>query len=119
MDYTPPKEVPAYLRDIVDSVIHEDEKAQVDVRQHKRHSREHTVVEINASVTDADGKETKLEWKKDGTLSKSTDSDEKKTTTTYSKRFVIVTNSVTAACLTVIGAGVTLAIKYGDCNKDK
>lgn len=94
-----------------------DERAQLDIRQHKRHSREHSTIDIHATLTDADGKETVLDLKKDGTLHVSADSEEKKQE--YSRSFVITTNSVTAAFMGLIGAGVTLAVKYREnCKKD-
>jgi hypothetical protein len=111
MDYTPPKDLPTFMKE----QLRQDEKAQVDVRQHKRHSREHTTVDILASITDAEGKETKLEIQKDGTLTQSNDSDEAKQT--YSKNFVIGSNCVSVVCTALVGAGVAIAIKYGECPK--
>lgn len=102
MDNMPPKDIPAY------------ERAQVDVRQHKRHSREHSTIDIHATLTDAQGKETKIEMVRDENLQKSNDSDEVKKT--YSKNFVLGTNCVSVVCTSLIGAGVTLAVKYSNKN---
>lgn len=94
-----------------------DERAQLDVRQHKRHSREHSTIDIHATITDAEGKETVLDLKKDGTLNVSSDSEEKKLQ--YSRSFVLMTNSVTGVLMGLIGAGVTLAVKYTEnCKKN-
>lgn len=116
MDYTPPNPIPDILQE---KIKRTEELSNIDVtqegRQHKRHSREHTTIDIHASITSPDGQETKLDIQKDGTLTQSADSDEKKTT--YTRNFVIGTNCVSVVCTALIGAGVTLAVKFVECPK--
>lgn len=114
MDYTPPNPLPNILKEKIEKAA--EEVILSEQAQRKRRSREHTVVEISGTITDPEGKETKLEFKKDNTLTTSAESDEQKKT--YSKKFVIGTNCVSVICTALIGAGVTIAVKFAECKKD-
>lgn len=100
---------------INDAVLDQIEKGQS--QHHKRHSREHQVLDIHATLTDETGKETKLEFKKDGTLEKSGDSgDTTESQSGYTKRQIAITNCITGVITATVGAGVVIAVKYGgDC----
>lgn len=109
MDYTPPTVIPDHLKDKIDKE-HSGTPDEMP-HKHKRHSHQ----EIIASVTDEAGKEVRIDIKQDGTLSGSTDDSSK---SGHSTKLLAISNTVTGLVTAVIGAGVTLAVKYGDCKKD-
>lgn len=131
--------LPKNVRDSFHEAMKAAERAQLDVREavkdakisryqseikdgviHKRHSKEHSSIDIHATMTDSQGKETVFEVKQDGTLEKSGDTsgnNESNNSTGYTTRYVAVTNGLTAIITGAIGAGVALAVKFGTCKK--
>lgn len=107
MDYTPPAVIPAHMRE----TIQKDQSEFVDMpapHKHKHHSQE-----ITASVTDEKGKELRIDIKNEQTLGHSTDTTDSQKHG-HSTKFVALTNAATAVVTGLIGAGVTIAVKYGD-----
>lgn len=109
MDYTPPAVIPAHMRETIDK----DASSYQDMptehhHKHKRHSSQ-----IVATVTDETGKEVKLNIKQDGVLSGSTDTHDS-SKSGHSTKFLALTNTATGLITALIGAGVTLAVKFGD-----
>lgn len=111
MDYTPPAVIPSHLRETIEREQSEFQEMPPTHHHHKRQSQS-----LTATVTDEAGKEIRINVQADGTLSKSTDTDES-TKTGHSTKFVALTNTATGIITALIGAGVTLAVKYGDCKK--
>ena len=115
-----PMEKPKIERHIERDSFHEAmanvQKAKENENQRHHHSREHTVIDLTATFTDADGKETTLDITKDGVLEQSGNSAESQSA--YTKKQIVIANCVTAVITGAIGAALTLAIKYGDCKKD-
>lgn len=112
--------IPQSVRDSYHAAMADVQKAKEDIAKGKRHSRERSTIDIKGTITDADGGETVIDIVKESTLTKSGDGsgDNSSKSDGYTKRFVVITNSVTAVLTALIGAGVTIAVKYGqDCKK--
>lgn len=106
--------VPVHLR-VDQEKVEKDPSSYQDMphvdtpKKHKRHSSQ----QIVATVTDEQGKELRIDIKNDGTLATSTDTNDS-AKSGHSTKFVAVTNTITGVLTALIGAGVTLAVKYGD-----
>lgn len=113
--------IPKEVRDSYHEAMAQVQKAKEETVKNKRHSREHSTVDIKGTIIEPDGKETIIDIVQESTLSKSggdTPKDGDSGKEGYTRRFVVVTNSVTAVLTALIGAGVTIAVKYGqDCKK--
>lgn len=113
--------IPKEVRDSYHEAMAQVQKAKEETVKNKRHSRERSTVDIRGTITEADGKETVIDIVQESTLSKSggdTPKDGDSGKEGYTRRFVVVTNSVTAVLTMLIGAGVTLAVKFSDCKKE-
>lgn len=113
MDYTPPAVIPSHLRETIDKEQSEHDPMPKAHHHKKRLSHQ----EVTATVTGDDGKEVRIDIKQDGTLAGSTDTQES-ARTGHSTKMLALTNTATGLLTALIGAGVTLAVKYGDCKKD-
>lgn len=111
--------IPQSVRDSYNAAMADVQKAKEDIAKGKRHSRERSTVDIKGTITDADGKEVVIDIVKESTLTKSGDGSNEGSSKSdgYTKRFVVITNSVTAVLMGLIGVGATIAVKYGDCKK--
>lgn len=67
-----------------------------NISSHKHHREEHKTIE-----------------EKDGKIIIDVLSDSTENNTTYTKRTLLLSNGITATVMTLVGSGVTLAIKYG------
>ncbi len=111
MDYTPPAVIPAHMREAIE--VKKDASSYQDMpTEHHKHKR-HSSQQIVATVTDEKGTEVKLDIKQDGVLSGSTDTQDS-SKSGHSTKFLALTNTATGLITALIGAGVTLAVKYGD-----
>jgi hypothetical protein len=119
-----PKEVKASFQEAMWKVEEVKRKAREDMKgaeegtSHPHHSsRTHSSMHIEGTVTDEQGHETKLEIKEDGTVSRSGDPTPEPAERANDGCPKVVTHGVTAVVTGLIGAGVTIAIKYGDCQQ--
>ena len=106
MDYTPPAVIPSHLRETIDREQSQFQEMP-NPHHHKRLSQH-----IEGTVGDV-----KIDIVTNETLSKSTDTQDSNKSG-HSTKFVALTNTATGLITALIGAGVTLAVKYGDCKKD-
>lgn len=113
--------IPKEVRDSYHEAMAHVQKAKEETVKGKRHSRERSTVDIKGTITEPDGKETVIDIVHESTLSKSggdtPEVEQGSSKDGYTRRFVVVTNSVTAVLTMLIGAGVTLAVKYGEHKK--
>lgn len=111
MDYTPPAVIPAHMREAIE--VKKDTSSYQDMPVEHHHKHKHHSSQIVATMIDEAGKEVKLDIKQDGVLSGSTDTQDS-SKSGHSTKMLALTNTATGIITALIGAGVTLAVKFGD-----
>jgi hypothetical protein len=112
MDYTPPANIPAHLRERVQEMEPaKAESSNTDIKRTSSMHRVHDVDTIIGTIKNESGNDVVIEIKQD----KLHESDTDESKVNVSKRILILSHGATAFITGLVGMGITLIVKYEAC----